>query len=546
MTPARQALARDRHMADGVILGASILTLDPRQPRASAVAFRDGVVVAVGDWSAVRAECDARTERIDGTGTVVTPGLVDAHLHPFWVDVVAGVDLSDCGRLEEVSDKLAAERDRLGDGAWVRGWGLDYALFKDADIGCGAIEEAAGDGPALVTFFDGHTAIASRRALQLAGITGPVELSGSAEAVIDESGRPTGELREEAAIARVVEVIPSLTDAERYAKVVEVQRMLNGFGLTGVHAMDGNPGTFDLLRELEANGDLTTRAIVSFWQSPETGFDELERRLPFRRERGRLWRGGVAKFFLDGVVETGTAWLLAPDSRGAGTQPFWEDPKRYGAAVARYAGAGFQCVTHAIGDRAVREVLDVYKAVGAAKGHMHRVEHVETLQDVDLPRFAAEGVVASQQPIHLQWRQADGSDEWTVRLGPDRAARAWRFGDLLASGATVALGSDWPVASCDPRLGMAWARLRRRPGDREAVAFEPRQRLTGAQTLAGYTIGNAVAVGEQAVSGRVAVGFRADFTGFGEDPVACDADALPQVPITLTVVDGRVVHRGAE
>ncbi|MHB1572260.1 MAG: amidohydrolase [Solirubrobacteraceae bacterium] len=537
-----QTSARTRRTADRAILGASILTLDPRQPRASAVAFRDGVIVAVGDAAAVRRECDSRTEVIDGAGMVITPGLVDAHIHPFWVDVVAGVQLSDCKTLDEVLAALARERDRVGDGAWVRGWGLEYALFKGVPIRGAVIEDAVQAAPALVTFFDGHTAVATRSALELAGVAGPVALEGSAEVVVDEDQRPTGELREEAAISRVVRAIPPLTDSERYDRVVEVQRMLNRLGLTGAHAMDGNPGTFDLLRELEANGDLTTRVVVPFWQSPDMTFEELEGRLPLRGEKGRLWRGGVAKFFLDGVVETGTAWLLEPDSRGAGTQPFWADPARYAAAVGRYAAAGFQCVTHAIGDRAVREVLDVYKSVGAPGGVPHRIEHIETLQDSDLPRFAAERVVASQQPIHLKWRQADGGDEWTVRLGPERSARAWRFGDLVASGAIVALGSDWPVASCDPRVGMAWARLRRRPGDRDAVVFEPQQRLTGAQALTAYTVSNQTAVGEQDAAGRVAVGFRADLTGFAEDPVTCDADALPLMPVSLTVVDGRVVH----
>jgi predicted amidohydrolase YtcJ len=529
-------------MADGVILGASILTLDPRHPHATAVAWRDGTIIAVGDAAAVGQECDARTERIDGAGIVVTPGLVDGHMHPFWVDTVVGADLSSCRTLDEVRSALSQERTRVGDGAWVQGWGMEYALFKEARIEAAAIEDGAGNGPALVTFFDGHTAVATRQALQLAGIAGPITLDGSAEVVLDEMGRPTGELHEEAAISLVSAVIPPLTRSERYSRMVEVQRMLNGLGLTGAHAMDGNPRTFHLLRELEANGDLTTRAVVSFWQSPDMTFDELDSRLPLCRERGRLWRGGVAKFFLDGVVETGTAWLLEPDSHGAGTRPFWEDPARYKAAVGKYASAGFQCATHAIGDRAVREALDVYRAVGATDGITHRIEHIETLQDSDLPRFAAERVVASQQPIHLQWREPDGRDAWTVRLGAERAARAWRFGDLMASGATVALGSDWPVASCDPRLGMAWARLRRRPGDRDGVVFEPDQRLTGEQALGAYTIGNATAVGDHAVAGRVAVGFRADLTGFAEDPIACDADALPDLPIRLTVVDGRVVH----
>jgi predicted amidohydrolase YtcJ len=243
------------------------------------------------------------------------------------------------------------------------------------------------------------------------------------------------------------------------------------------------------------------------------------------------------------VIDTGPGWLYEPDTQGDGTLPFWPDPDRYARAVALFAGAGFQCATHATGDRAVRAALDAYAAVGAAPGVRHRIEHIETLQDHDLPRFAAAGVAASMQPLHMQWRRGDGTDSWAARLGPERTARAWRTRELLASGALLPLGSDWPVAQYDPRVGMAWARLRRMPGDRDAPVFEPEQALTGLQALAGYTLANAAVAGEDDVAGRIAPGFRADVTAFATDPADCDADELVDLAVLLTVVDGRVVHR---
>jgi predicted amidohydrolase YtcJ len=214
-------------------------------------------------------------------------------------------------------------------------------------------------------------------------------------------------------------------------------------------------------------------------------------------------------------------------------------------AVARFAAAGFQCATHAIGDRAVRAALDAYAAAGAAPGVRHRVEHAETLADAQLARFAREGVGSSMQALHMQWRRGDRSDEWSVRLGPERAARAFRIRDLHASGAVLALGSDWPVASFDPREGMAWARLRRRPGDPSAPVFEPDQRLDGDAALACYTSGAAAIVARESELGRIAPGFAADVTAFADDPVSVAADDLPQLPVQLTVVGGRVVHRAA-
>jgi predicted amidohydrolase YtcJ len=148
------------------------------------------------------------------------------------------------------------------------------------------------------------------------------------------------------------------------------------------------------------------------------------------------------------------------------------------------------------------------------------------------------------QPLHMQWRRADHSDSWAGRLGPERAARAWRTRDLLNSGALLVLGSDWPVAQHDPRIGMAWARLRRTPGIKDAPVFEPDQRLTGLEVLYGYTMATATVAGDGGVAGRLAPGCRADLTAFAADPVTCDADDLIALPIRLTVVDGRVVYRG--
>jgi predicted amidohydrolase YtcJ len=307
--------------------------------------------------------------------------------------------------------------------------------------------------------------------------------------------------------------------------------------------MDGSQESFELLRELEASGRLTARLVASLWCKPTMSDEELAALRALHDERGTLWRGGVAKFFIDGVIETGTAWLEEPDTRGGGREPFWPDPARYARAVRDFAAAGFQCVTHAIGDRAVRCALDAYATAGAAPGVRHRVEHAETLPDEQLRRFAAQGVVCSMQPLHMQWRHRDGSDEWAQRLGPERAARAWRAQDVLASGAILALGSDWPVAHFDPREGMAWARLRRLPGDPGAPVFEPEQVLNRHAALAGYTTGAALATGDEAHTGRIAVGMRADVTGFAEDPTAVGADELAELPVTLTVVGGRVVHR---
>ena len=524
------------------LLGYRIRTLDPARPSATAVAVSGGRIVAVGSDDEVRRLCDARTEIAEGRGAALVPGLIDAHQHALSSAAFArGVDLTAVRTLEELRAALARERALVGADAWVLGWGMEYNAFLGTDFTSAAIEDAVGGQPCLLRSMDAHVGLATKAALSAAGITGPMKFDDGSR-VVCRDGVPTGELDEPSAMNLVADVVPPLTASATRAAVLGVLHDCSALGITAMHQMDGAAASFDLAADLEDSGELGVRLLVPVWQAPDTSPEETEEQLGLARRRGRLWRGGVAKFFADGVIDVGTGWLLAPDTKGGSTRPFWPDPTRYAAAVRRFSAAGFQCVTHATGDAAVRSALDAYRQAGRVGRAPHRIEHIETLDDADLPRFAAEGVVASMQPLHMQWRRDDGSDWWSEMLGPERCSRAWRCRDLLDSGAIVPMGSDWPVASRDPRVGMAWARLRREPGT-DRPPFEPAQRLSGLEALEGYTVVAARAVGEGDIAGRIREGFRADFTAFADDPVEVDADELTHLPVELTVVEGRIVWR---
>jgi predicted amidohydrolase YtcJ len=528
-----------------IVENARIRTLDPARPVASALAIADGTIVAVGDPHEVAELRGPRTEVVDLAGAALVPGLVDSHLHPFYgAHRARGVDFTGMRTLDEVLGALRQERLRCGEGEWVLGYALAYEAFDEVGISAAAIDDAVAGAPALLSFVDLHTAVASSAALAAARVDGPRRFEEGAE-IVCADGRPTGELREHAAVGAVLDVVPERSEEQLLAAYRDTFRKMNESGLTGAHVMLGGPPLLDTCRELEERGWLSMRLAMPMHQEPAIADDEIERRLPLLGAHGRRWRCGSAKFFIDGVVETGTAWLLAPDTSGRGTDPFWPDPERFSEVVARFAGAGFQCTTHAIGDRAVRFTLDAYRAAGAAPGVRHRIEHIETLTDDDLPRFAREGVVASMQAIHLENMHGDRSDPWSRALGSDRCDRAFRMRDLIDSGARLALGSDWPVARFDPRRGMAWARLRREPGERDALPYNGNQVLTPLEALEGYTSGAAYAVGDERVSGRIAPGFRADLTALAHDPVEVPADNLLDLPVVLTVVDGEIVYRAS-
>ena len=211
----------------------------------------------------------------------------------------------------------------------------------------------------------------------------------------------------------------------------------------------------------------------------------------------------------------------------------------------RPAASGVQTATHAIGDAAVEHVLDTLAAVvPAGSAARHRIEHIETLPSDQVPRFAELGVIASMQPSHgARYTRADHSDNWSQRLGEQRANRAWRCRDLLDAGAILTLGSDWPIAPFDPRGIIAEAQLRR-PVDRPDLGpVRPGQALTVRQALHGYTTAPALAASAEHVSGRIAPGYRADLTAFAASPLQTPPADLPDVPITLTTVDGIIRHQ---
>lgn len=534
--------------ADTVITGAHVRTLDDERPAATALAWRGREIVAVGDDADVRPHVGPGTEVIDGRGLTVLPGLTDSHIHPFLGTLkTRGLDLRSALTLDEVRERLSAERARCGPGMWVVGHSVRYEPFHASGIRADAIADVVGDAPTLLRFYDGHTALANEPALALAGISGPREFSESAEVVCEPGGRPTGALLENAAMDLVGDLVPGWTDAEKLDAYAETMRALNRVGLTGAHVMLGHPELLDVCRALEERGDLTVRLFMPMHQEPGISDEEVERRLGLAREHGRLWRAGAAKFFADGVLDSGTAWLVDPGPGGVNAGPFWPDLERYRDLVRRFTEAGFAVATHAVGDGAVREALDAYEAAGPPVRGKHRVEHIETLMDEDLPRFAALDVAASMQPLHMEGLDDPATpSSWVDGLSEGRYERGFRAGDIAATGATLPLGSDWMVADFDPRVGLAWAVLRRKPGSPDRVPYLPAQALSPEQALLGYTRHAAAVAGDEHVHGRLRPGMRADITALGADPLRVAPDELPAVPVALTVVDGDVVHRGPD
>ncbi|MFE2263729.1 amidohydrolase [Streptomyces griseosporeus] len=536
--------------ADLVLLSARLL--DPGTGALlphTALAAEGGRITFFGDDHEARALAGPRTTVIGLRNAVVTAGLTDGHLHPVsGAERTRGVDLSGCRDLTAVRAVLAGAVARLAPGAWLRGWGLDPNAFGDAPVAAASLGPVLDGVPALVDLFDGHSLLASARALELAGIDGPRVFEQAAEIVCDAEGRPTGLLLEDAACELAEAVAPRPTEEELRARTAEVLHAMAAAGLTGGHAMDANGTTLATLAALEGEDALPLRLRVAPWCQPGADAEAVAELVRLQGTGGRLWRVAGVKLFMDGTIDNGTAWLERPDCHGESTHAFWPDPARFTEVIAELHAAGVPTATHAIGDAAVRHVLDSVEKARAAHGQpvRHRVEHIETVPDDTVRRFAALGVVASMQPTHCcEFTRADHTDNWSRRLGEERASRAFRCRDLWEAGARVVLGSDWPIAPYPPLGVMAGAR-HRRPSDLSLPPHGPGQALTPLQALQGMTVNPAWAAGEEQGAGRVAVGHRADLTVLAEDPLRVPDADLAALPVLLTVTEGRVTHRAAE
>lgn len=530
--------------ATHAIFNAHIRTMDTSQPIATAVAWQGDKIIAVGSDAAVKEVIDGKTQVLDAKGATVTPGLVDGHQHLLQGAVFAqGLDLDRVTNLADLRAKIADERKRIGPDAWLMGFALEYAAFEGATYHHSFLDEVSGPGPMFLYTLDVHTGYVNGKALEMARLDGPRTLADGSIVSIGADEKPTGELLEMAAMQLVLNAIPTPSIDEKlkwYAQAIAAQ---NALGITEIHMMDGNLASLDIFRELEGREQLTMRVLQHHFVYPYTSNEEVEDMVQSKHQHGLMWQADGVKFMLDGVIDTGTAWLEEPDSFGDGTEPMWPDLSLYHARARKFHDAGFRIATHAIGDRAVREVLDFYGSLPTGANGKHRIEHIETAPDTTVARFAPEKVTASMQPIHTRWVAHDMTDPWSQRLGAQRCGHGWRSGDLFASGALVVLGSDWPVAPYDPRMGFFAAQERRAHDVADPRPIGHTRALTAEQTLAGYTLNPAKAVGASNQRGQVKVGLAADLVLWEDDPVKTSPTDIIDMKILQTVANGKIVFR---
>ncbi|MDH3284889.1 MAG: amidohydrolase [Acidobacteriota bacterium] len=522
-----------------IFTGPRFWTGEPEAPYVAGLLVSRGRIAAVLTDEEVRREAALGGTIVQLPGKVAVPGLVDAHAHLLGYGLAARrADLVGARTLEETLARVSAHAAAHPKDRWVLGRGWDQndwpgKAWPDAD----RLEEAVPGRPSALTRVDGHALWLNRTALAAAGIgTGTPDPAGGA-ILRDAAGRPTGILID--AATSVVEDIVPPPDERQIEDALELAgRRLASLGLTGVHDMGMTGDVWRALQRLSEQGRFPLRVHAYAGAGTDLARQHL-RTGPV--ETGRLKLTGI-KLYADGALGSRGARLLAPYEDQHETHGLWvTPPDELRRLTAEAAKAGLQPAIHAIGDAANHAALDLLEELAAEDPALlqlrPRIEHVQILDPADLPRLAELGVVASMQPTH-----ATSDMPWAEeRLGPDRLAGAYAWRRVLDSGALLAFGSDFPVESADPRLGLYAAVTRQDAEGRPAGGWLPEERLTAREALDAFTIGAATAVGEEDEAGRIRVGSRCDLTVFAADPLKLSAERLREIEVAAVVVGGETV-----
>ncbi len=529
---------------DLLILNATIRTMDPERPVAGALAIVGNRIAAVGTSDALRGSAGRGTKVIDAGGKLVLPGFNDAHVHFLMGGFsLTNVDLRSATSPQELARLLGRYAAAQPKGSWILGGDWDHERWPGAPLpDRGLIDPVSPDHPVFVQRLDGHMAVANSRALRLAGITRETKDPPGGLVVRDsKTGEPTGVLKD-SAMDLVTKVIPEKSIEEKLRAAQAATDYAAGLGVTSVTDVSADDD-LAIYQTLMERGQLKTRiygarSIVN-WKT----LANLNVRAPFGSEWLRI--GGL-KGFSDGSLGSSTALFFEPYRDLPSTRGLLFDQMiPEGVMLERVLAAdqrGLQVMIHAIGDEANLLVLDIFQAVAEKNGprdRRFRIEHAQHLRASEIPRFGRQKVIASMQPYHA----ADDGRWCEKRIGAERSKGAYAFRLLLDSGAVLAFGSDWTVASLDPLTGIKAAVTRQTLDGRYPDGWIPEQKISVEEAVRAYTVGSAYAEFGENIKGTLAPGKLADLVILDRNIYEIKPEDIDKAKVVVTVVDGQIVFQ---
>jgi hypothetical protein len=545
--------------ADLVLRNGKIVTMDSTRPEAEALAIKGPTIVAVGSNRQIGRYVGPSTEVIDLAGRLAVPGFIEGHGHFMGLGSAKMIlDLTRATSWDDIVAMVAEAARTARPGEWIRGRGWHQEKWTsvpqpnvDGVPLHASLSRVSPNNPVYLTHASGHAAFANARALQLAGIDRATRNPPGGEIVRDASGNPTGLLRETA--QRLVGQAMDRTQARRTPEAIEAEMREQvrragedalSKGVTSFHDAGAPFELIDFYKKLEAEGALPVRLYAMVRRESN---EEMAAKLPQYRmvaEGNDFLTVRSIKRQIDGALGSHGAWLLEPytdmpTSTGLVLEPV-EDIARTAEIAIQH---GFQVNTHAIGDRANREVLDIYERVFRANPDTRdlrwRIEHAQHLHPDDIRRFADLGVIASMQGVH-----ATSDGPWVPkRLGAERSktgAYVWR--SLLDAGAVVTNGTDVPVEDINP-IASFYASVTRMTAD--GTPFYPEQRMTREEALRSYTLAAAYSAFEEGIKGSITPGKLADVAVLSKDIMTIPDAEIPTTEVVYTIVGGKVAFRRA-
>ncbi len=549
--------------ADLIVVNARILTMDEANPRAEAIALAGGRILAVGTEGDVRALQGPQTQVVDAGGASVLPGFIESHIHMFGgAEELGHLQLAGIEGFEALKASLSAHAAAHPDDALLTGHGAGYTMIsEDEPLTRHHIDRIVADRPVVLVGADHHTSWANTKALEMAGILHGKAVNPGNEVVMGPDGLATGELRESEAMSPVFhlggqnrthlgietggEPDPAPTAAEWEADKAIMRRGLAHaakHGITSFHNMDGNFYQLQLMAALEEDGTITVRGQVPYHFKKPMTLADLEKASEMDRRYNSEWvSSGMVKVFMDGVLESGTAFLVEPyaDRPDWHGEPYFSN-EEFAELATEIDRRGLQIAVHAIGDGAVRRVLNGYEAAQKANGmrdSRHRVEHVELITEEDMPRFAELGVIASMQPPHPPGGMCFPLEPTLSRIGEKRRYLAYAWRRIKETGAALAFSSDWPVSPIDPLSGIQ-AAVTRAPWEEG----DPDHSVSLHDAIAAYTIGSAYAEFAEDRKGMLKPGYFADLVILEGDIEAVEPQQIRNVRPKMTICGGRVTY----
>lgn len=526
----------ENKVADLILTDARIWTGNTAQPWAEAIAVQSDTIIAVGNNEEILKFKGNNTKILNLNEKFVVPGFIDSHLHFLTGGFnLTSVQLRDANTKEEFIRRIAEYAKTLKPGTWILGGDWDHTLWGGSLPDKSWIDKITPDHPVFVTRLDGHMSLANSLAMKLAGINEEIKDIEGGTIVRNPAGKLTGIFKENAA-SFIENKIPPPSDEQTDQALIKAMNYVASKGVTSVHHMCGN---MDALERAKNNHRLITRIYAMV---PLENWKKLKEKIE-KSGKGDKWLkiGGV-KGFVDGSLGSHTAAMLAP---------FTDSPKDSGFFVNTKANLhkwtleadreGLQVMIHAIGDRAIHYLLDMYDSVAKENGprdRRFRIEHAQHIAPNDISRFSQSRIIPSMQPYHLS---DDG--RWAEKIiGSERMKTTYALKSLFDSGATVAFGSDWFVAPPTPLEGIYAAVTRRTLDNKNPNGWVPKQKITVEQALIAYTKNGAYASFEEDIKGTLEPGKLADFVVINEDLTKIDPIKIREAKILQTYVGGKKVY----